>query len=124
MSLFADALRGTPTHHPLSILSSREATCAPSLFRFCANFVPFGGVSIARIGTSDAGRSPRNRPASFPCRTVYGRATPPRLRVVNRTPAIAAASSAAIAAPAPKDVQSKSLPFEVAVASTEPAVPG
>ena len=52
--------------------------------------------------SNETGRSPRIAPLRFPCRTVYGRATPPRRRVVSTTPAIAAASSAAIAGPGPE----------------------
>ena len=68
--------------------------------------------------SSETGRSPRIAPLRFPCRTVYGSATPPRRRVVRKTPAIPAASSATAPAPAPKDVQSMSLPPDVAVVAT------
>ena len=70
------------------------------------------------IGPAKRGDPPEIAPLRFPCRTVYGSATPPRRRVVRKTPAIAAASSATAPAPAPKDVQSTSFPPDVAVVAT------
>ena len=80
---------------------------------------PDGGKSIER--TAKRGGSFRIRPVSVPVSNGrYGRAIPPRRLVVSTTPAIAAASSAAMPAPAPNDVQSIALPPEVAGVVTVP----
>ena len=72
-------------------------------------------------GAAKRGGSFRIRPVSVPVSNGrYGRAIPPRRLVVSMTPAIAAASSAAMPAPAPNDVQSISLPPEVAGVVTVP----